>query len=127
MFDLCLALYARCRINNIAVNVTFFDEAQSRVQADANVDLLDFGASLAIVFQRPLHSNGSPDGRDGFFKAGHNGVADGLHHAAARALDFGKQEAVMTVDHRHTLNVTLFFKVRRRSLNVAKEDGDRRA
>ena len=98
-----------CGVDDIAEYIAFLEKTKAVMQTHADMNLLDFFAPLTVFLERPLHAYGGFHRSNLVFKAGHDGVANRFHDAAAFAFDDRKQDAVMAIDHRHACQVTFLF------------------
>src|SRR4029079_16911794 len=112
-------LDARSDVDNVSIHIVIFCQAETCVQPNLDMDLAGARLHDSIRFQRALHSDCALNSAFRVIENGHNGVADGFNHAPTRSTDYGKENVVVTLHHRQTLNVAEFFKVGSGSLDVA--------
>src|SRR5438477_9190784 len=97
------------------------------MQTYADMDLLDLRAAFPILEQNPLHTDTGFYRADRILEAGEDGIPDRLHYPSARSFDDWEQDTVMTIDHRHVLDIALFLSVSGGSFDIAEQDCHRRA
>src|SRR5262245_61907177 len=114
-------------IDDVAKDIVVLDGTYAVVETDANMDLIGLLMALSIFCKSALHPGRSFDRSHRVVEFCKNRVADSFYDGAPRGLDDWKQDAVVPGEHRHVFDVALLFGVAGRALDVAKEDGYRRA